>query len=166
MTTKPTSTFLKLVTSKGAVRVVATTVDDNDITHAVVAVKVSGTWMYQCSEHQLSKVQAMILGHEKAVVLRPEVLAFARDMELKLRANDFKSSWSECSKGYLSTRLTREVVELLAALGLGAPEIQRIVDEKILMLDEHDYQSDPRSETVDVANFAMMIHDNLTHERF
>ena len=70
--------------------------------------------------------------------LRPEVLAFAAVMESKLRANDHKTHWRECSLDYLLTRLEQEALELREAINCGDGVI---------------------SEAADVANFAMMIAD-------
>jgi hypothetical protein len=70
---------------------------------------------------------------DEALNMRPEVLAFAWLMEDKLRQNDHKGGWKECSFDYLMHRLVQEQDELLKQ-----PHI---------------------SEAVDVANFAMMIAD-------
>ena len=73
-----------------------------------------------------------------ADLLRPEVLAFALEMESKLRANDHKAHWRECSLDYLLTRLEQEALELREAINCGDGVI---------------------GEAADVANFAMMIAD-------
>ena len=73
-----------------------------------------------------------------ANLLRPEVLAFASVMESKLRANDHKAHWRECSLDYLLTRLEQEALELREAINCGDGVI---------------------GEAADVANFAMMIAD-------
>jgi hypothetical protein len=111
------------------------------------------------------EVQALIDKYEKDVI-RPEVLAFARDMELKLRANDHKGGWCECSKHHLSQLLLGELVELLAALGYKKPTIHLMVDAACDSITWTDFQADPKLEAVDVGNIAMMLHDNLTHKRF
>jgi len=69
---------------------------------------------------------------------RPEVLDFASVMESKLRANDHKAHWRECSLDYLLTRLEQEALELREAINCGDGVI---------------------GEAADVANFAMMIAD-------
>ena len=74
------------------------------------------------------------------LTLRPEVEAFARAMERKLRDNDHKPHWSECEQLYLRARLLEEVKELWHALENEAPE-------NVLL------------EAADVANFAMMLAD-------
>ena len=73
--------------------------------------------------------------------LRPEVAAFAQEMERKLRANDHKEHWSALSRQRLFMRLTQERTELRRACERGDPV-------EIL------------AEAADVANFAMMIADN------
>jgi len=73
--------------------------------------------------------------------LRPEVAAFALAMEDKLRQNDHKGGWDDCSKQYMAMRLTQEREELRDAIARGAPP------EEIL------------KEAADVANFAMMVAD-------
>jgi len=42
------------------------------------------------------------------IVVRPEVAAFAVQMELKLRENDHKPHWRESSLSYLIARLREE----------------------------------------------------------
>lgn len=76
----------------------------------------------------------------RAVLWRPEVVAFANAMELKLKENDHKRHWSHMSMQFLSMRLTQEREELRKAVAAGdVAEILR--------------------EAADVANFAMMIAD-------
>lgn len=83
-----------------------------------------------------------------------QVLEFAKLMQYKLDKNKFKDcetmnpknkgrTWHQCSINWLLTRLYDEVVELNDAVNEGKPndEIQK--------------------ECADVANFAMMIFDNL-----
>lgn len=76
------------------------------------------------------------------VILRPALRRFAEQMELKLRDNDHKGGWKECSNNYLLKRLLEEYQELLKTLAPGGLSF---------------YTTD---EAVDVANFAMMIADN------
>ena len=92
--------------------------------------------------------------------IRPEVLAFAALMELKLRENDDKPGW----KG-LRDKADRYMDESSSAL------LERIEDEaqelKALLTHSGDYSFDSRriaslkvmDECADVANFAMMIAD-------
>jgi hypothetical protein len=151
----------QIVIDDGSPRVMGNWIDN---TRPVLATKVNGSWTYQCSEELLPAVREMIDLYEK-VMVRPEVWEFARSMELKLRASGGKSSWKGISREYLTKRMIQEVVELLAALGIGAAEIQLLVSEQIRQLDAHDYASSPSAEAVDVANFAMMLYDNLTNHR-
>ena len=77
-----------------------------------------------------------------ASVDREAVFDFAEKMVLKLEKNRHKQHWSVCDTIYLFDRLFTEVVELKEALD-GKP-VEDII-----------------SECCDVANFAMMIADNL-----
>lgn len=74
-------------------------------------------------------------------LLRPEVAAFALAMEDKLRQNDHKGGWDDCSKQYLAMRLTQEREELRSAIARGDPP------------------EDIMKEAADIANFAMMVAD-------
>jgi hypothetical protein len=76
---------------------------------------------------------------------REPVQWFARQMELKLRENDHKGGWSQCSTWWLLSRLREEVNELeqtMYAAAAGDVCVDHVV-----------------SEAADVANFAMMIAD-------
>jgi hypothetical protein len=68
-------------------------------------------------------------------------------MQLKLMENAHKGTWDTCTYQYLRDRLSEELKE---------------VDEKI---SEGDYL-DAREELADVANFCMMISDNISYGRF
>lgn len=74
--------------------------------------------------------------------LRKEVKWFAARMELKLKANDHKGGWHNEYAEYFLSRMTDEFEELVAALETGNTE-QSI------------------SECADIANFAMMLADNI-----
>lgn len=86
--------------------------------------------------------------------VRPEVVAFAIAMEEKLRKHDDRGGWDDCHVSYLCDRAMEELQELHVALepfiaeggGYGYPAPYN-VRESIL------------DETVDVANFCMMIAD-------
>lgn len=73
--------------------------------------------------------------------IRPEVMAFARLMEAKLRANDHKGGWRYDSPGELFDRLREEVDELQDVL-IGQADPAVVGDE-----------------AADVANFALMLAD-------
>ena len=90
----------------------------------------------------------------KTAKISKPVLKFAKMMQYKLDKNKFKESkemnlgsegrtWHQCSITWLLTRLYDELVELNDAINEGKPneEIQK--------------------ECADVANFAMMIFDNI-----
>jgi len=79
--------------------------------------------------------------------LRPSLLRFVWLMESKLTQNDHKKSWNLCEDNYLFSRLLQECSELDQALKAESPE-------------------DIISESVDVANFAMMIADKWANKRF
>jgi hypothetical protein len=67
------------------------------------------------ADKRLAEIEDMT----QRVKLRPAVLRFAREMERKLRANDHKGGWDNCTLNYLSTRLTQERKELMMAMGSG-----------------------------------------------
>ena len=86
------------------------------------------------------------LSHEQVMEplkLRPEVQWFAEQMELRLRANDWKGGRQDSRTHYLWGRLSAEQAELYQALfPLGKREPEKVI-----------------SEAADVANFAMMLAD-------
>jgi hypothetical protein len=98
--------------------------------------------------------------------IRPEVLEFAKAMEEKLRSKDKKGGWRGCSKTQLIGMLIRETVELLASSGFDPSEVVETVRVYASKLDQHDFTSDPALEAVDVANFSMMLFDNITNGRY
>lgn len=87
------------------------------------------------------------------ITRRPSLQVFAEHMELRLRANDKKSSYQYCSQAYLLMRLKEETKELQSAL------------RKLRLLA---YKNDAAAanqvilEAADVANFAMMIASNAS----
>jgi hypothetical protein len=77
------------------------------------------------------------------VSLRPELQKFAEAMEKILEYQDrYKSGWENCTLQYLSMRLTQERKELAEAF-------QKKDKEAI------------KHECCDIANFCMMIYDNI-----
>lgn len=78
----------------------------------------------------------------REVSVRKEVQWFSEQMETKLRENDHKGGWDECSIDWLYSRLQEE-----------SRELWRAVDR-----DDFD-AADIAREAADVANFAMMIAD-------
>lgn len=77
---------------------------------------------------------------------RPAVQRFAQAMERKLRQNDDREGWEGCSYFYLLSMMEREVKE---------------VRESLVDQDPKEAQL----EAADVANFAMMIYDNLRRKK-
>lgn len=73
--------------------------------------------------------------------IRPEVLAFARIMEAKLRAHDDRPGWKEDQVGALLLRAIEELDEVRDAWQTGRSS------------------KEMAAEAADVANFAMMIAD-------
>ena len=65
---------------------------------------------------------------------------FAADMKLKLVANMHKGGWADSHLSFLMSRLLQETGELVEAM----------------MSGDHNWTA---AEAVDVANFAMMIHN-------
>jgi NTP pyrophosphatase (non-canonical NTP hydrolase) len=84
--------------------------------------------------------------------LRPEVLAFAHAMEAKLRENDTRAGWKNCSPKWLLGRLRGETRELASAIDKQ--------DRATAAEGEWErHGPDVCAEAADVANFAMMIAD-------
>lgn len=73
--------------------------------------------------------------------MRKEIKDFADQMEKKLKENDNKGGWEECSKKWLLIGIEVELGELKQALEEGSV-------------------GDIVSECADIANFCMMIADN------
>jgi NTP pyrophosphatase (non-canonical NTP hydrolase) len=71
-------------------------------------------------------------------------MAFAQEMETRLRANDHKGGWADCDFPYLIRRIREETDELA--------DTMRDVGGL------YDY-AEIRREAADVANFAMMVAD-------
>jgi len=78
---------------------------------------------------------------------------FASEMLEKLKENSHKEHWSTLDDWYLLESLERELAELGAALSI------RLSSDKDLVFDRAVI-----SECADVANFAMMIADNVSRE--
>jgi hypothetical protein len=84
---------------------------------------------------------------QEAPILRPAVLAFAHEMEAKLRKHDNRPGWKSDTMMPLHRRIYDELTELWEAL-LAYPR------------DTAEYRFKVRGEAADVANFAMMLADN------
>ena len=72
-------------------------------------------------------------------MLRPEVMEFAKAMEVVLKANDHKGGWEDSTYDYLDARLVEEVGEYFGSVASG------------------DKVSKARKELVDIANFCMFL---------
>jgi len=79
-----------------------------------------------------------------------ELARFQLDMARKLEMNSHKNHWSESTVRWLRNRLRQEIVELGKALDDRTPGTR--IDNVV-------------SECADVANFAMMIADNVREGR-
>lgn len=88
------------------------------------------------------------------LALGPTVLAFAQDMQFKLNKNERKPcpemnplgerrTWPQCEAAWLIRRARMELAELEQEL-------------------ERGDVAEARLECADVANFMMMLHDNLS----
>lgn len=78
-------------------------------------------------------------------MIRQEVQAFAEAMEAKLKKNDWKTPWQQEDPEDLLKGLEREVDEMSEAWGS----------------DSDTPDADVMEELIDIANYAMMIWDNL-----
>lgn len=103
--------------------------------------------LYQLAAHvvELERGMVEVVRNQFPVLastmeIRQPVLAFAWEMEKRLRANEHKGGWDEMTTDWLFARMVEEVAELNRAIGL---------------------RSGITHEAADVANFAMMIADNL-----
>lgn len=87
--------------------------------------------------------------HLQSYHLRPAVIEFAKSMEKKLKENDHKVHWSECSLDYLILRLGQEQIELIEAV----EEFKKNPNKKTRLA--------VIQESADCGNFSMMIADNM-----
>ena len=85
--------------------------------------------------------------------LRKEVQEFAEAMESTLLDNDHKGGWDDCDLIWLFERVEQEVEELRTALFVAGAEESNILKDK--------YIEDIKKECTDVANFCMMVYDNI-----
>jgi len=81
--------------------------------------------------------------------MRPILKWFAGEMEKKLRENDHKGGWNSCDVDWLVSRMTEELQEL----------------DDVVQQYRQGFASreEVRRECADVANFAMMIADNIDY---
>lgn len=81
--------------------------------------------------------------------IRVEVLEFALIMEEKLKENDYKGGWKDCETGNLLSMACDEIKEVAPAVST----MNKSTTNKNI--------NDVQKECADVANFMMMISDNL-----
>ena len=84
--------------------------------------------------------------------MRESVKWFAEQMEKTLKNNDHKHGWNMCSFAYLFSALSAERDELLLSMFRQSKPTK--AQQEIIM-----------KECTDVANFAMMIADNIINRR-
>lgn len=97
----------------------------------------------QCPDHPMSKLKQEI-ERLKAAEPREEVKWFAEEMEKVLQANDHKGGWDKCDDGYLAWMLRDNLGKLCEAAYQEPKNLQEI-----------------SKSAVDIANYAMMIADNV-----
>lgn len=92
------------------------------------------------------------------VDIRPQVRTFAGAMEVILRKHDDKDGWEGCSPGWLLDQVGKELREARTAYRERylRTVVQPEAAEAIKALQD---------ETVDIANFCMMLWDVLEEER-
>ena len=97
------------------------------------------------------------------MMIRKEIKSFSEDMERKLKENEHKEYWSKSNYAYLIRRLRQEVDEL-------EEELSSFVIGQAMPTDlsgscSIEKYGEVVDECADVANFAMMIADNLKNKR-
>lgn len=85
--------------------------------------------------------------------MRESVKLFADEMENILKQNDHKLHWSFFSEHSLFLKLQIEMNELKEAIGY--------LDLEKSLIHEDKVKEAIKKECIDVANFAMMLWDNL-----
>jgi len=95
---------------------------------------------------------------------RKEVQKFAERMEETLRENDDKGGWERCSFQYLIQRLREETNELEQEFN--SYMISLAMPRDLSGARSRGQYGEVEKEARDISNFAMMISDNLIHQRF
>jgi hypothetical protein len=90
-------------------------------------------------------LQSQLTAAREALGLDDCVIAFAKRMQYKLDKNKYKGGWQQCTDDCLFERIEEEMEELTEALW---PDGIRKTEEIL-------------NECADIANFAMMIFDNI-----
>jgi len=81
---------------------------------------------------------------EKEAKPREQVQWFSKEMEKELLDNDHKGGWDKCDDGYLTWMLKSNLIKLSELIFQEPKDVQKVIKE-----------------ATDVANYAMMIADNL-----
>ena len=94
--------------------------------------------------------------------MRKEVKNFADKMEQKLKKNDFKENWQNCSQDWLLNKLISEVGEYADWLLKYKHCLFKFKHEEVnfVKILEEGIQ-----ECVDIANISMMIADNFQRDK-
>ena len=87
--------------------------------------------------------------------MRESVQKFAESMEQVLQENDYKGGWQQEDFAYLWNRLLDEIAELKKRL-----EKAKLLQNKEVILSIPN-KNEILKEAVDIANFCMMIVDNV-----
>ena len=90
----------------------------------------------------------------KSSKIRPEVLWFASRMEDKLAKNDHKTHWKHLAINYLISKLDIELAELHI-------QWQKHIYNRYMGKVGSPTNEDIINECIDVANYSMMIANNL-----
>ncbi len=91
--------------------------------------------------------------------MRKPLKKFAEFQEKILKENDNKEGWEECSIVELYGNLHEELRELIEVL-LNSSPIEDLTDEEY-----EEYKEQVSKECADIANFAMMIYDNINRKK-
>lgn len=89
---------------------------------------------------------------------REELKWFSKNMEQKLKENDYKGGWDDVTVNFLLERLDCEFKELQNIINEFISDTGRSVEDGLLL---PIYPQDIVRECADVANFAMMIADKF-----
>ena len=90
------------------------------------------------------------------------VMEFAKRMQYKLNKNKHKTGWEHLSIDWLRERMLFEADELKDFIAdYAMMKADPKTDEQVL----EDMRDDMKNECADVANFAMMIFDNIENHK-
>lgn len=121
--------------------------------NTIEILKTQGELLRHLAEIEIALAGGTIVRVTRPVEVRDSVGSFAEEMERILRENDHKGGWGGCTNGYLLSRLIEEVAELSGWMyGKGEPSDSLSIIQA-------------GKEAIDVANFAMMLRENLLKEK-